>query len=84
MPHGIETGWQLACQPPGTQALADPDILDAALESPHFRHEVLLAPGELVVGNHCIAHARTACSDEPERPCLMLRRWMLRLWLNAP
>lgn len=80
MRHWIETGQRLAGQPLGPRALADLDLLDDALGSPRFRHEVLLAPGDLLfVDNHRIAHDRTAYIDAAERP-----RLMLRLWLNAP
>lgn len=73
----IETGQREAGQPLCAQALADLDLLDAALGSSRFRHAFLLEPGDLlVVDNHRIAHDRTAGVEGPGRPRLMLRLWL--------
>ena len=79
MRHWIETGQREAGHPLGPRALADLDALDAALDSPRFRHTFLLRPGDLLfVDNHRLAHDRTAYVDGVEAP-----RLMLRLWVNA-
>ena len=77
MRHWIETGQREAGHPLGQEALADLDALDAALQSPRFRHDVLLEAGDLLfVDNHRLAHDRTAYCDGAGPPRLMLRRWV--------
>ncbi len=75
----IERGQAEAGLPLGPRALADLDILDAALNAPGHRHDFRLEAGDLLLlDNHRIAHGRAAYNDDPQRP-----RRLLRLWLNA-
>lgn len=77
MRHWIETGQREVGDPLGPRALADLDLLDEALNAPRFRHDVRLEAGDLLfVDNHRVAHGRTAYSEDPQRPRLMLRLWL--------
>jgi alpha-ketoglutarate-dependent taurine dioxygenase len=80
MRYWIETGHARLDQPLKPEDRQAFDRLDAALNDPRFRHDLRLAPGDLLFcDNHKTAHDRDSYCDDPTRP-----RLMLRMWLNAP
>ncbi|MEZ5560344.1 MAG: TauD/TfdA family dioxygenase [Pseudomonadales bacterium] len=54
------------------------DFYDRVAADPAVHLDMWLEAGDMqFLSNHCIAHARTAYTDDPERP-----RHLLRLWLS--
>lgn len=77
MRHWIETGHARlgkALQPEDLKAF---DQLDATLNSPRFRYDLRLQPGDMLFcDNHKTAHDREAYRDDPISPRLMIRLWL--------
>ena len=52
----------------------------ALADTPEFRHELQLLPGQLLLlNNHLVWHGRSAYEDAPGSV-----RYLLRLWLATP
>jgi alpha-ketoglutarate-dependent taurine dioxygenase len=79
MRYWIETGHRRAGIPLRSEQLAALDALDTALEKPCHIHQLAMAKGEqLWVNNRYVAHDRTAYTDNPNDPRIMVRLWVQR------
>ncbi len=79
MRYWIEKAHERIHEPLDPDDLVAFDRLDETLNSPEFRYDFDLAPGDLLfIDNHKLAHDRGAFVDDPEAPRLMVRLWLNR------